>query len=83
MTACERIREARRAKSTVARALDADISIEDHGSIVLVRPLVDEAQAWLVEHTDGPWLGNALGVEPRYLHGLVEGLLDAGFDVTQ
>lgn len=54
-------------------------SIENHGSIVLVRPLSADVEAWLEEHTDGQWFGRALVVEPRYVENLVEGLLAEGF----
>jgi len=54
-------------------------SIEDHGSIVLVRPLTADVSEWLAEHTDGQWFGNALVVEPRYVGDLVEGLIGEGF----
>lgn len=54
-------------------------SIENHGSVMLVRPQSDDVTAWLRENTDGQWLGGALAVEPRYVEPLVDGLLDAGF----
>ena len=54
-------------------------SIENHGSLVLVRPLTADVEAWLQEHTDGQWFGNALVVEPRYVGDLVLGLVAEGF----
>jgi len=57
-------------------------SIENHGSIVLVRPLTSDVSAWLGEHTDGQWFGNALVVEPRYVEALVEGMIAEGFVAT-
>ena len=57
-------------------------SIENHGSIVLVRPLTSDVSAWLAEHTDGQWFGNALVVEPRYVEALVEGMIAEGFVAT-
>ena len=54
-------------------------SIENHGSLVLIRPLTNDVQEWLEEHTDGQWFGNALVVEPRYVLPLVEGLIEEGF----
>lgn len=53
--------------------------VENHGSIALVRPLTADARTWLEEHTDGQWFGGALVVEPRYLDGLVAGLIEEGF----
>lgn len=59
----------------------ADYTIENHGSLFLVRPHSIDAKAWLVEHTDGQWFGGALAVEPRYIAGLAEGLIGDGFSV--
>jgi hypothetical protein len=60
-------------------ALDAQV--EDHGSVLLVRPLADAACAWLKESTDGTWFGNALVVEPRYVCNLVARMRETGFAV--
>lgn len=54
-------------------------SIEDHGSIVLVRPLTPDVTEWLQEHTDGQWFGHALVVEPRYVLDLVTAMVEEGF----
>jgi hypothetical protein len=54
-------------------------NIEDHGSIILVRPLTADVEAWLAEVTDGMWFGGALVVEPRYVEALVAGLIEEGF----
>ena len=54
-------------------------NVEDHGTLVLVRPLTADVEAWLVENTDGQWFGNALVVEPRYVEALVEGMYAEGF----
>jgi hypothetical protein len=59
----------------------ADILIENTGSIVLFRAVKADAQAWLEEHTDGQWFGNALAVEPRYVSDLVYGLELYGYEV--
>ena len=59
--------------------------IEDHGSLVLVRPLTLDVQAWLEENVAdegedmAQWFGGALVVEPRYVLPLVEGLIEEGF----
>lgn len=60
--------------------MEADFTVEDHGSIFLVQPLSDRALAWLEENLRGEtqWFGRALAVEPRYLNALVEGMLDEG-----
>lgn len=53
--------------------------VEDHGTIVLVRPQTEDVRRWLVENTDGTWFGGALAVEPRYVEALVAGLVEEGF----
>lgn len=57
-----------------------DLKIENHGSLILVRPLVSDAEIWLRENTDGTWYGGALVVEPRYLEALLEGIALAGYE---
>ncbi|WP_152054387.1 hypothetical protein [Tautonia marina] len=55
----------------------ADLSIANHGSLVLVSPVSDEGRAWLEEHCpeddDHIYFGDALVVEPRYAADLAEG----------
>ena len=59
-------------------------TIENHGSIVLVRPLTNDVFGWLIENVgesgeNVQWFGGALVVEPRYVEALVEGLVEGGF----
>lgn len=58
-----------------------EVTTENHGSLILVRPHTFEARDWLEEMTDGEWFADALVVEPRYLGPLVEGMVEAGFTV--
>ena len=62
-----------------------DYSVENHGSIYLVRPLTVVARKHLNAHCprDGEhsYMGNALAVEPRYVRPLVDQLLSDGFAV--
>jgi len=53
------------------------LAIENHGSVVLLRPLTRLARRWLEEQTDGTWWGGALVVEPRYVPGLLYALTEA------
>jgi hypothetical protein len=58
-----------------------DIIIENHGSVVLVRPITNTGHKWIDEHVDSEgwqWFGDALAVEPRYVGGLVEGAVNDG-----
>lgn len=65
-----------------AKEPEHDASVENHGSVYLVRPLTECAVTWLDEHTDGTWFGNALAVEHRYVADLVAGMQDAGLTVS-
>ena len=59
-----------------------DFSIKDIGSLVLVRPLTDDAKAWIdanCQAEDWMWFGGALAVEHRYVNSIVEGLTNGGY----
>lgn len=58
-----------------------DVTVENHGSIHLVRPATDDVREWLEASTDGLWFAGGLAVEPRYTVDLLLGLRDAGFSV--
>jgi hypothetical protein len=55
--------------------------VEDHGSIVLIRPLTSDVERWFEEHVpdDAQWFGSALVVEPRYVGPIVTALIDEGY----
>jgi hypothetical protein len=67
-------------------AQSSDVSIENHGSIVLFVLLTDASLAWVIEHVKTEpwqWLGeNRLAVEPRYVGALATGLRCEGFTVS-
>jgi hypothetical protein len=68
----------------IAPARTADFQVENHGSIMLVRPLSRAASDWLELHTDpdsSQYWGDALVVEPRYLGDLVAGMQGDGLEV--
>jgi len=60
-----------------------DVSIENHGSIILFRLLTPAAINFADENVqDGAqYFGNALAVEPRYAQDLAEGMIDVGLAV--
>lgn len=60
-----------------------DIRVENHGSLFLLRPLNDNAVAWLVQGVDdgAQFFGGALVVEPRYVADIVNGAREAGLEV--
>lgn len=61
----------------------AQLTAENHGSLILIRPITAPARSWLHEHVDGEaqWFSGALVVEPRFFDALCVGLNDAGFVV--
>lgn len=60
-----------------------DVSIQNEGSIVLLRPLSDIATSWFKAYVpeDSMWFGGALVVEPRYVQGLLDGMLADGLQI--
>ena len=60
-----------------------DITVENHGSIFLVRAHSTEALIWLGDNVHGGahWAG-ALAVGPRHVETLTAGLIEAGFTVA-
>jgi len=56
-------------------------TVEDHISLVLIRPHTDEVLLWLEEHAaeDAKWVGGALVIEPRQFQSIIAGLFEAGF----
>lgn len=60
------------------------VSVEPHGSIVLLRPLDSTAREWLEQHTneEAQWFGGALVVEPRYVEDIIDGFSADGGEVS-
>ena len=60
-----------------------DLELTDHGSIVMLRPISDEAREWTDEHIpdDAMWMGGSVAIEPRYVGDIVEGILNDGLTV--
>ena len=60
-----------------------DVKIENHGSLVLIRPLTEAASDWLDENIseDAQHFGGAVVVEPRYVEAIVEGMQNDGLEV--
>jgi hypothetical protein len=59
----------------------ADFQFENHGSVVLVRPMTDAARDHAAE-IDAQRLGDAIACEPRYMTGFVHSLMADGFTVS-
>jgi hypothetical protein len=61
-----------------------DFILENHGNIILLRPITDAARAWLDFNCvpePWQWFGDALAVEPRCAPDIIDGLRDDGFTV--
>lgn len=61
----------------------ADVTIENHGSIMLFRLNTDAAEEWVDTYVsdDAQLWGGALVVEPRYAGNLAAGMVDDGLEV--
>lgn len=60
-----------------------DITVENHGSIVLLRCHTGRAISWLQERAaDAQWLGNAMACEPRYVDDIVDDMSGNGFVIV-
>jgi hypothetical protein len=64
----------------------ADVQVDNQGTIVAITPLSDAAREWLNENVQAEswqWVGDTLGVEPRYAGPLLEGMQAAGLTVEK
>lgn len=63
-----------------------DVQVENHGSIVLLRPATPAGRQWLEAHCDRsgyqPFAGGTLLCEPRYVADIVAGARQAGLEVA-
>ena len=61
-----------------------DIYVENHGTLILVRPATPVAKSWIEENVSDEatfWAG-ALVVEPRYVHDLLRGMKADGLEIN-
>ena len=64
----------------------ADFELQNQGSICLLVPETDEAEAWVddnIGRDNGyqPWYPSVV-IEPRYVGDIVEGLMSDGLTIT-
>jgi hypothetical protein len=63
-----------------------DLRVENHGSVVLLRPVTAAGREWLQAHCDRsgyqPFGGGTLLSEPRYVADIVAGARAAGLEVA-
>ena len=64
--------------------VQADLIIENHGSLFLLRPVSPTGQTWLDENIadDAQVFGDAIAVEHRYIGAIAEGILADGLVVA-
>lgn len=63
---------------------NADVRIQNEGSIFLFHPLTEAAKQWMQEHVlsdEAQFFGKALVVEHRYAGHLAEGMANDGLVV--
>jgi hypothetical protein len=60
-----------------------DISIRNHGSVVVLTGVTPEGRAWLTDNIDPDAMrwGNGFAVEPRYVGPILDGAADAGLEI--
>ena len=69
----------------VSSPTPVDVEVENHGSVVLLRPITPEAKDWIEENCateSWQFMGTALAVEPRYVSPILAGLREDGFTVS-
>lgn len=62
-----------------------DVIVRNCGSIFQFIPITPAARTWIDENVQNEgwqWLGSALCVEHHYVLSLIDGLCDAGFEVS-
>ena len=64
---------------------EADVSIANHGSIVLITPLTPEAEDWIEQNIGSgdeiQYVGKAVVAEPRYVADIISGMQADGLTV--
>lgn len=60
-----------------------DFNLTDHGSIVVLRPMNDEAREWIDFNVDpdAQWFGRGVVIEHRYVNDIVEGIVSDGLTI--
>ena len=56
----------------------SDFTVDDHGSIILLKPETQEAFEWIAEKIGAPipWFAGGIALEPRIMPSLLSGILD-------
>jgi hypothetical protein len=62
----------------------ADLSVDNQGSICLLRAKTEAGRDWVAEHipADAQWWCGGVVVEPRYIDAIVDGAMNDGLEVA-
>lgn len=63
----------------------ADLSIENHGSIFILRAISDDGKQWVADHIPADaqtWGRDGVVVEHRYIGDIAQGAINDGLEVT-
>jgi len=55
----------------------SDFTVDDHGSLVLLKPETPEAFEWITENIRAPipWFAGGIALEPHSMSALLSGIL--------
>lgn len=61
-----------------------DFDAVNHGSILILRPVSEEARHWVDENLDPEalWFARGVVIEPRYFAAIAEGILAEGLTIN-
>lgn len=68
--------------TSILKALGRDFSVQNEGSIFILRAHTDECQEWIDSHVGNDQtqtFGSGIVVEHRYIQDIVNGLENEGF----
>jgi hypothetical protein len=63
--------------------METDFILNDHGSIMILKPITAEAESWVENHipSDALWWANGVVIEPRYVPDFVQGIMMEGLAI--
>lgn len=61
-----------------------DFSVENHGTIYLLRPRSQAAEAWVDDNLprDVMYFGDAVAIEHRYIGDIADGIINDGLSIA-
>ena len=70
---------------TLSDLATADIVVENHGTVVMLRGMTHAGGIWLHDNVSSEpwqWMGNALAAEPRMVQDVIDGAEADGLKVA-